>query len=342
MLTTNISHADYKTEQLQGGTVGEVLLISGQAESYEGKQPFKVVLKIQKKWERYADPDSWRREYDLYASNLGEYFLDNLRWPKCYHMEITDDETQLWLEYIKGITGLDMTTEMYVRAAEELGRFHGRLYALQPPEIINIKNLSGLDAMEKFYRHYKSWNVVHDYVRSEKCEIPAHLTKMITDTDESANEIFRKIETLPIVLCHRDFWVTNIICSEKTDEACHLPLIALIDWDTTGWGYLGEDLASLIADEADVEHMLEYYKRCVPAYYKGFSEYADIPGLHKQAVCPANGQPYTPNLYIRERIILHFGYRLIEWYLYAETPENKQLHLDTLQKIYEMETINDQ
>lgn len=55
--------------------------------------------------------------------------------------------------------------------------------------------------------------------------------------------------------------------------------IALIDWDTSGWGYLGEDLASLIADEADVHSMVDYYKRCVPAYYQGFSEYADAPLL---------------------------------------------------------------
>ena len=41
-----------------------------------------------------------------------------------------------------------------------------------------------------------------------------------------------------------------------------------MDWDTAGWGYLGEDMASLIADEADIEHMVEYYRRCIPAYYK--------------------------------------------------------------------------
>jgi hypothetical protein len=31
-----------------------------------------------------------------------------------------------------------------------------------------------------------------------------------------------------------------------------------------------------------------------------------------------------------------FGYRLIEWYLNAESPAEKNLHLETLQKIYEM------
>jgi hypothetical protein len=27
-----------------------------------------------------------------------------------------------------------------------------------------------------------------------------------------------------------------------------------LQWNTSGWNYLGEDLASLIADEADIDH----------------------------------------------------------------------------------------
>ncbi|MCL1941634.1 MAG: hypothetical protein FWG09_06800, partial [Synergistaceae bacterium] len=59
MLDTNIMHADYQTEQLHGGTVGEVKLILGSAETDSGQEvPYKVVQKVQKKWERYADPGS--------------------------------------------------------------------------------------------------------------------------------------------------------------------------------------------------------------------------------------------------------------------------------------------
>ena len=100
MLDTQVCRVEYKTTQLHGGTVGNVVLLSGIAEiSNKNTLPFNVVLKITKKWERYADPDSWRREYDLYASNLGAFFLDSMRWPICYHMEINDGETRLWLEY---------------------------------------------------------------------------------------------------------------------------------------------------------------------------------------------------------------------------------------------------
>jgi len=49
----------------------------------------------------------------------------------------------------------------------------------------------------------------------------------------------------------------------------------IIDRDTAGWGYFGENMESLIADEADKENMLECCAKCVPAYYKGVSEFAD-------------------------------------------------------------------
>ena len=318
-LDLQVIGAEYEATQLHGGTVGNVVLITGVAQILGANTiPFKVVLKITKKWKRYADPDSWRREYDLYASNLGEFFLESMKWPKCYHMEIDHDETRLWLEYIEGVSGLDLTGEMYERAAFELGRFQGKLYAQQPSDVLNITNLSKVDAMEKFYRHYKSWHVVYDYVRLDTCEIPKHLCDMIIAADENADEMFRLIKGLPVVLCHRDFWVTNIFHCSVAGHA----KIMLIDWDTTGWGYLGEDIVSLIADEADVEHMVEYYQNCVPAYRRGFSEYADISQIS--------------NLYICERIVLHFGYRLVEWYLDAKTPKDKQQQVDTLQKIYDI------
>lgn len=316
----HIISADYKTMPLQGGTVGNVHLVTGMAETADGEHlPFRIVLKNQKNWERYDDPGSWRREYDLYASDLGSTFSDTFRWPTCYYAEMNTEENefQLWLEYIDGVTGLDLNGDMYEQAALELGRYQGKLYHEQPAVLQSLTNLSHADFMKNNYLHYRSWPVVYDYIRSENCEIPLHLRQMLIDIDEHADEILACIEEFPLVLCHRDFWVANLIYDGGT--------IKLIDWDTTGWGYLGEDLASLIADEADIDHMVEYYQRCVPAYYRGFSEYADIAPISEHCVY--------------ELILLMFGYRLVEWYLHTDDDARKIEHVLTLQKIYEMKTI---
>lgn len=313
----DIFAADSQTVKLQGGTVGSVYLVKGIAETADGESlPYRIVLKIQNKWERYGDPGSWRREYDLYTSGLDGTFTAALRWPTCYLAEINaeEDECRLWLEYIDGVTGLDLTGDMYEQAALALGRYQGTLYKEQPAALQNLNNLSRPDLMKMTYLHYRSWPLVYDYIRSEASEFAPHLRQMLIDIDEHADDIFARIESLPLVLCHRDFWVANLICTGGT--------IALIDWDTCGWGYLGEDIASLIADEADIDHMIENYQRCVPAYYKGFSEYVDV--SHITDHC------------IYEMILLLFGYRLVEWYLHAEDEDERAMHVRTLQKIYEM------
>ncbi|WP_213586165.1 aminoglycoside phosphotransferase family protein [Paenibacillus sp. J2TS4] len=318
MFGKNIARADYQPKELQGGTLGDVRLVTGTAETSDGENlPYKVVWKTQKKWERYGDPDSWRREYDLYASDFKEVFFDSFRCPECYHAEMNGDEIQLWMEYIDGVSGLNLTSEMYECVAEELGRFQGKLYAELPSALQNLTNLSKVEFTKNYYLRYRSWNVVYDYIRSDDCEIPKHLCQMLIDIDNSVDEIFSRIEKLPIVLCHRDFWVANIFYSDGK--------IVPIDWDTAGWGYMGEDIASLITDEADVCHMVEYYQKCIPAYYRGFSEYADV--SHISDHC------------IRELILIMFGYRLVEWYKFAEFPEDKLLHINTLQKIYEMRNM---
>ncbi|QNO13493.1 aminoglycoside phosphotransferase family protein [Alkalicella caledoniensis] len=313
-----IIHTDYKIQKLHGGDVGDVQLITGIAETTNGEKfPYKLVLKIQKKWERYGDVSSWRREYDLYASDFSTVFSDLLSWPKCYHAEINGDVTQIWMEFIEGLSGNDLTIEMLEHTARELGRFQGKLFKENPASLSNISNLGKTDFMKNDYNQWDHQTVEYQYIRSLNCEIPQHLCQMLIDMDNEAETVFEKISNLPVVLCHRDLWLENIFYTNGKSY--------LIDWDTSGWGFMGEDIASLIVDETDSDYLVEYYGKLVPAYYKGISEYVDISLIDDD--------------YIWEMILLKFGYRIVGYYMFAKSPEAKKEQINALQKIYEMQSI---
>jgi thiamine kinase-like enzyme len=350
MLSTNIIRASYRTKQLHGGTLGDVRLVTGMAESSNGKKlPYKIVLKIQKEWERPGDPDSWRREYDLYTSGFSKVFTDSLRWPECYHAEMNRGEIHLWIEYIDGISGDRLDIETLEFAATELGRFQGKIYGQQ--EIFrNMDFLSSPDALRRNYEQWHTQTFSYEFLisdqcripgflkqmlkngeiqlfngksfeygclRTEGCNIPEHLKQMLFDIDDNKEALFDSFKRLPVVLCHRDFWTENIFLSDGK--------IRMIDWDCAGFGYLGEDIASLIYDETETENLHEYFRRLVPAYIKGISEYLEVPPDFSK--------------YVLKMILIIFGYRTVQNHVFTESPEFKEEQVKRLQKIYEMRNM---
>jgi len=337
MLDKNITHADYTLEQLQGGTVGNVQLMSGIARAANEEMPYKIVLKTQKKWARDGDPNSWRREYDLYTSELDKSFSDKLSWPICYHAGINESETetQLWMQYIEGTTSGDMTIEMLETAAAELGRYQARLYIQNPDYLHNIKNLGVVNALEGFYRHWEHKNVEFKYIREPGCEIPKHLCDMIIDIDSRADAIFEDIRKLPVVLCHRDFWIANIIYNNGN--------IALIDWDTAGWGYLGEDIIQLITDETNPALWEEYKHRLIPAYLNGFAETAhgDSPVRHGDPLvrhCEAKPKQSTQwHELICQIPLVHLGYLCVFHFMQQDLAAGEHYpSIESLQKLHDI------
>ena len=346
MLEVDITNASRNVTKLHGGDVGDVQLLEGIAETKNGdRHPYKIILKIQDKWKRPGDPDSWRREYDLYVSGLDEILPDTIRWPKCYHAEINGDEIQIWMEYVDGVSGNDLSIEMLEQAALGLGRFQGILHS-RPELLQNISNFSDTGYLK---RDYEQWHTQaysyediisycplsdcrrqalkdgrlrllegksfeYSFLRSDECDIPQHLKQRIFDIDDNMENLFKEIASLPVVLCHRDFWIENIIYDNGK--------IRLIDWDTSGWGYLGEDIASLVSDDVDYDYFEALCERLIPAYYKGIAEYMDISDVG--------------NRYIREMILLKFGYRKVQGCLFAETAEDRDEMVRELQKIYDM------
>ena len=325
MFGKKIISADWQIKKLHGGTVGEVCLVTGTAETADGeKLPYKVVLKIQEKWFREPnDEHSWRREYDLYTSDLDSVFCDSdmFRWAKCYHAEMNDavDETQLWIEYIDGISGNDLTTEMRECASREIGRFQGRIYKQHMPLLKNITCFAGLEYSKDYFTTFRRETKEYRYIRSKNCEIPEHLRQMIIDNDNETDAIFEALNKLP-VLCHRDFWFENIFFSDGK--------ITALDWDCAGWGYIFADVFQLMIDEADGAYLEEYYRKFIPAYLEGISEYIDVSQIIN-----------IDDDFISKLLIMHVGYNFVDDYMSAESPDEKNEHLEMFQNLYEMRNI---
>ncbi len=319
MLGTNIIRAVFQLKQLQGGTLGDVRLVSGMAETANGRKlPYKVVFKTQKKWVRPGDPQSWHREYDLYISDFKDAFTDSLCWPECYHAEMNNDEIQIWMEYIDGISGKDLDIEALEQAAEALGHFQGKIYQ-QHETLKNITCLGDTGFMEREFGQWKPETAEYRYLHSDECTLPEHLRRMLVDTQRQAEMIFSNISCLPVVLCHRDLWIENIFITDAR--------IFLIDWDCTGWGFMGEDIASLIADDFDYDNLDEYYRRFIPAYIRGISEYIDVSAIE--------------DFYIWEMIVIKFGYRFLQGFMFSQSSDVKEQQINALQKLYEIKKAKD-
>ena len=230
----------------------------------------------------------------------------------------------IWIEYIDGVSGDDLTMDMMEQAAAGLGRFQGRLYKEKPWEVHSISCLTQIEAVKNYYTAYRTHARKYNYIRSEDCEIPKHLRQMFIDNDNELEEIYFN-NAMPVVLCHRNFWVENIIYSNGE--------ITAIDWDGAGWGYIGEDIIEFITDKVSRKYINlgrqyfeEFYRRLVNAYLKGFKEYADIAA--------------SDSAYIWKMFVIRTGYGIMtDRYMDAQSAARKTLIIKMLERIYEMKDI---
>ena len=161
-----------------------------------------------------------------------------------------------------------------------------------------------------------NWNdgrsIVYHYVRSEVCDLPSHLKQMIINIDLSKDKVFTSLSRLPNVISHRDLWIENIFFVNES--------IYLIDWDCVGIGYLGEDLASLIADDTPTDKLEELFDRLFDHYKKGYSIHRDVSML-------------DPNDIVI-MILIKYGYRLVDHYWFTDSKEEKKDIVNRLSIFY--------
>ena len=331
MFETAVTDAVFSTESLHGGTVGKVFRISGKAVTNDGSsRPYTLVLKEQKQWERGGDPDSWRREYDIYQEidKLNSVLPDNIRLPKCYYAEeLIIEETPAWHIYMedeKGSSGNKLNLDMLEYVMTELGKFQAYICKNNPASLQNIDCFSNRYinlgyGKERLIFIYKE---VSDNIEPVDCDIiPEHLRDILTNKIlNNIDSNIAAVECLPKTLCHRDMWNANIFLSSDN-------IITLIDWDSSGWGFMGEDVVQLISElfvggVFDIEDFEKYSRRLLSAYKSGASEHINIDFL-------------TDKIF-REIFMLYCGHKIFWRYKYSGTEEEKIGWIKLLHKIYEM------
>lgn len=304
--------AAYQAAPLHGGTLGDVRLISGDARHGGGRTlPFRIVLKTQKKWERPGDPTSWRREYDLYQSGFHTLFTEEFRRPQVYHAEECESENRLWMAYIQGVSGAALTLSQLALAAEALGRFQGLCHARRA-SLQSVACLSDARTMQRDFAQWTPDTAEYKYLCSESCALPPHLRHMLTEAQTHADEVFQAMARLPQVLCHGDYWTENIFVSGGR--------VSVIDWDCAGWGVVGEDIASLIADETPASQIGAYCQTLLPAYYRALAKRVPLP--------PIGAIP------VREMILFKFGYRFLQRLMVSGPQAEKKEAVRALEAIF--------
>lgn len=311
LLGAPVRRVRVQSEPLHGGTLGDVLLITGNAQTEDGRTlPFRLVQKTQKRWVRPGDPESWRREYDLAQTDFAALFTDAFHQPRCFHAEIGETENRIWMETAEGRSGLALTLDDLELAAGELGRFQGR--CLERAE--SLRRIACFGDEGTLRREFAQWSpdtLEYRTLRCADCPLPERLRQLILGAQERSDAIYDALGGLPRVLCHRDFWAENIFV--------HNGAVTVIDWDCAGWGCIGEDIASLIADETEASQIGAYCRRLLPAYYRALGESMALPPME--------------TIPIREMIVLKFGYRFLQQAMFARSPEPKAQAILALEEI---------
>ena len=312
LLGTTVLSTDVTATPLHGGTLGDVQLLSGTAQTTDGRAlPFRIVQKTQKRWERPGDPGSWRREYDLFRSPFHTLFMDAFSCPQLYEAQESENENRLYMAYVEGVSGAALTLDDLTLAADALGRFQVRCHE-QAARLQAIPCLSDPGYMRRDFSQWTPDTVEYQYLRSSDCALPVHLRQMLIELQNDVDSIFQAMAHLPLVLCHRDYWTENIFVSGGR--------VIAIDWDCAGFGVPGEDIASLIADETPAGQIGAYYRRLLPAYYQSLRTGLALP--------PMEALP------IREMILFRFGYRFLQQLMFSPARPMKDEAIQALEEIH--------
>lgn len=315
----------WEMKEFKVGTVGEVYIVEGDCfySDNESKKKINwdVVLKIQKKWDRIGDPESWKREFLMYHNNIFEKLPNNLSAPKCYEMKIENNEVWLWLENIKGTSNKDISIDDYEIIAKNIGQYQGKVNSEKDNNMY-----SWMSSRYWYAITLVNWctvGILHlddEMNNIDKRELDLSTIDSLYTIWNIKDELLDIMNKLPKTLCHRDFHPANIFITKEKGKESN---ITLIDWDCVGIGVLGEDIADLLGET------LTYYdfdlRKASDLMDIIFSNY--MTGL-REVNC--NVEEELVRLGYTMCFILHWGFRVYQELKYTEDVKVKARYISIL------------
>jgi len=261
MMGAPVRDAVFSEEILHGGTVGDVRKLSGEAVAGDCRRPFALVVKTQRRWERHGDPGCWRREYEIYKNGLPGALAGDIQLPRCYLLEEENDLTRIWMEYIEGRTGKQLCLPDLELAAEKLGRQQAQFHLNGK---IDLPYLRGFPAARSSFDLW--WNRVKKPLCRPMLGFSKKLRTVLNEYAARAGTLLEAFDSLPTTLCQGDVHNDNLIIRGSE--------VYLIDWDSAGYGRMGEDAVDMLAEvfvysDADISLLPEFRRRIAEGYCRG-------------------------------------------------------------------------
>ena len=228
-------------EQLGDGTAG-MYRYSGVAISEAEEHNWSIYLKI-------AVPDGntdesdwnyWKREAEVYASDILQNLPEGLRAPRYLGQDIQNDGSLwLWLEDAES-SQVDWSLERFYFAARQLGRFNGSYLVTKPlPDYLWI----GRDWLRGWVEENKDAIALlkqHQDHPVVQLHYPPENAQSIFEIWEERHRYYDILQSLPQTLCHMDYYSENLLKSSTNSQ------FTVLDWAFLSYGAIGEELAALV------------------------------------------------------------------------------------------------
>jgi hypothetical protein len=279
------STAEIAPYDLEALTTAGRYWVRGSARHEDGESPFRFYVKVVQSWERspffaYVPEEMreialagvpWRREPEVYRSDLASRLPVGLTMPTAYAVvEIDDLSAAIWLQAIDALD-VEWQVERFAEAAYLLGRLAASPAVAPLGAIGDVGNVP-----RGYYGGRLAGQIVPALLSEDLWKHPLLAAtfdeRLRADLQSAVNAMpayLDELDSMPIGTIHGDACRRNLLTSRTDPNA-----FVLIDYGFWGRGPLGFDLSQLLigdvqTGERAASSMPALEEACLPSYHRG-------------------------------------------------------------------------